>query len=304
MYARLFTSIAISAAFDDAVQRAAVGGRVERMFATLASTELGLPTLKDDGNPVGKPAFLTLASEYREQVRHGKRAGFAKRAQRVDIGVALDAIAIALDPSANVIGTVEAWMTATEPKPRAATVTKATPSTQATSADDSADEAAPITGKVDADRYDEGYAAGHAAALAEPASIDAGALHAAVIDALSAGAFTGPELVTLAQYVADAQAALVREVAALQAPAAEAPDTALGAALMAALGAEVLAGSGVPAAAPVASPVASPAADTDALTFNVADMPAGSLLAGWSAADALDDAMGVPLPAMLVPQAA
>ncbi len=277
MYARLFTAIALAAAFDDMVKQAANNGRVEHTFATLASTELGLPTLKADGKPVGKPAFLTLASEYREQVRFGKRAGFAKRAQRVDIGVALDAIAAALDPQANVIGDFAAWMTATEPKPttskvKAVATPKAAPAPVASSEDDAPVDT--LAHAPDSDRYDEGFAAGQASNAVELTVPD---LLAGMLDALQAQALTHDELATLALYVADAQRAMVAEDAAMAGD--------MGAATLAdavALGQA----DAVDVAAPVAAPVAQSegAALMASLGAHVADV----------AADAFPALDGVP----------
>lgn len=219
-FARLFTLTALAASFDDAVAQDAANGRVNRAFATLAATELGLfDLLKADGQPVGKAAFLSFAADYRAMVRAGKQATIRARQPRVWIGVALDAITLGLDPSANVVGGEDAWMTLTEPKARTA---KAKAPVLADDASDDEGEAAPAPDAApvaDGLTYADGFAAG-VASVADTDTVDIAvpALVAGLIDACSADALTLDEIDCLMTALTEARTALAPAPAQDEAP--------------------------------------------------------------------------------------
>ena len=141
MFASLFSQLGVNAAFDDAVMLDARNGRVYRPFATLAATELGLPLTRPDGNPIGKPAFLRLAHDYREQVKAGATAGFRAWGKRAAVGVALDTIAVALDPSARIVGDAAAWEALKPQRKAKAAAAPRGPEAPAKGQDDAQDDA-------------------------------------------------------------------------------------------------------------------------------------------------------------------
>lgn len=193
-FSALFSAVGIAAAFDDAVTRDAYNGRLNAQLARLLDAEYGIPALRPDGNPLGKPEALAMAKRYRDTL--GKGASKSRRVRRA-LGAALDALALGLELGAppadddraacevyaaklaglviagGYLGDADAWQKAI-PDPVRATK-------KAESADDAddADDAQQAQGKAEKPAQDAGTstdAAGFAAALVTVlAGLNAGA---------------------------------------------------------------------------------------------------------------------------------
>lgn len=127
-FSALFSAVALAASFDDAIAADARNGRVNRAFALLAMSTYGFPLMKADDKPVGKPAFLKIASDYRALCRAGKPCGVKGHILKAQIGEAFDSIAILLDARADVVAD---WAALVAPKAKAPAAPKAAPAAPA-----------------------------------------------------------------------------------------------------------------------------------------------------------------------------
>lgn len=160
-FSALFAAAQVAAGFDASIENDAKNGRVNFAFAILAADTL--PTVKKDGNPIGKADFLKLAKAYRAAKGAGYVRGYLKVRQW---GAALDAIAGAMGDAAAL--TPEAWA---ELIPAPVKAAKPAAPEAATEATEATEEAATPT---------------EAAAPATPAPDVAGALNL-VLAALKTG---------------------------------------------------------------------------------------------------------------------
>ncbi len=137
-FSSLFAASQVAAGFDASIEHDAKSGRVNFAFAMLAADTL--PTVKKDGNPIGKADFLKLAKAYRDNKGAGYVRGYLKARQW---GAALDAIAGALGDAAAL--TPEQWaelVPAPAKAPKAAA--PAAPAPEAEEASEEAPKAAPV----------------------------------------------------------------------------------------------------------------------------------------------------------------